>query len=64
MLIGTLTNYGISAAQPFSVVVTDCVATVSISSVSLPTLQNTWYSAANTYDISGIAADIVQTPNC
>lgn len=44
--------------------VEDCVATLSISDINLPLLENTWYSSAATYDITGISADIVQQPAC
>ena len=45
-------------------VVTDCVASIDISGVNLPFLENTWYSTANSYDITGISSDIVQYPAC
>lgn len=64
LLVGTLDSYGISAARPFGVTVTDCVATLSISNINLPFLENTWYSAKKTYSIAGISADIVQQPAC
>lgn len=64
VLMGTLTNYGISYSRPFKVVVTDCVASIDISNISLPYLENMWYSSPESYDITGISAGIVQTPNC
>lgn len=50
--------------QPFKVLVQECVATIDISAVTLPAMSNVWYSDPQTYDISSISSQIVQTPNC
>jgi len=68
ILRGTLVNYGIYVTQPFSVMVTDCVATLDISAINPADLylENWWYSSAQTLDLTPLytSSDIVQTPAC
>lgn len=68
ILRGTLVDYGIYVTQPFSVLVTDCVATLNIEGIDPAALymENWWYSSAETLDLSGLytSTDIVQTPAC
>jgi len=51
--------YTVSARQPFKVLVQECVATINISGITLPSMTNVWYGTPKTYDITGIASQIV-----
>jgi len=50
--------------EPFDVVIDACLATLDLSLVTLPVLENTWYGDTAAFDISYIQQQVVPSVEC